>query len=144
MITTLFNKVNIILKLQIYVDLVTCSHSDCSLARSCEPAGISRELGFFQVSSYLSCREIQTGKKRKEKKEKRKRRRRRKKEKERGKEEERETKKDFLSFIFAKFHARWMNHPGRRVESLKSGNHSVLACFSVLHVTVTRGFQFNF
>ena len=62
--------------------------------------------GFFQVSSYFSCREIQIGKKRKEKKEKIKRRGRRKKEKKRGKEEERKTKKDFLSFIFAKFHAR--------------------------------------
>lgn len=131
MITTLFNKVNIILKLQIYVDLVTCSHSDCSLVRSREPAGISRELGFFQVSSYLSCREIQIGKKRKEKKEKIKRRRRRKKEKKRGKEEERKTKKDFLSFIFAKFHAvRWMNHRGRKVGSLKSGNHFACLFFS--------------
>ena len=102
-----------------------------SLIRSWEPAGISRELGFFQVSSYLSCREIQIGKKRKEKKEKIKRRKRRKKEKKkRGKEEERKTKKDFLSFIFAKFHARWMNHPGRRVGSLKSGNHFACLFFS--------------
>lgn len=52
------------------------------------------------------------------------------KKKKRGKEEERKTKKDFLSFIFAKFHARWMNHPGRRVESLKSGNHFACLFFS--------------
>ena len=75
------------------------------MARSWELAGISRELGFFQFSSYLSCREIQIGKKRKEKKEKIKRRRKTKKEKKRGKEDKRKTKKD-LSFIFAKFHAR--------------------------------------
>ena len=56
--------------MQIYIDLVTCSRSDCSLARSWELAGISRELGFFQVSSYLSCREIQIGKRGKRKKEK--------------------------------------------------------------------------
>ena len=78
-----------------------------SLARSWEPAGISRELGFFQVSSYLSCREIQIGKRGKRKKRKLKEEEGRKKErKKRGKEEEGKTKKDFLSFIFAKFHAR--------------------------------------
>ena len=77
------------------------------MARSWEPAGISRELGFFQVSSYLSCREIQIGKRGKRKKRKLKEEEGRNKErKKRGKEEERKTKKDFLSFIFAKFHAR--------------------------------------
>ena len=96
------------LKIANHLDLVTCSHSDCSLARSWEPAGISRELGFFQVSSYLSCCEIQIGKrgKRKKRKLKEEEEGRKKERKKRGKEEERKTRKDFLSFIFAKFHAR--------------------------------------
>ena len=120
MITTLFNKVNIILKLQIYVDLVTCSHSDCSLARSWEPAGISRELGFFQVSSYLSCREIQIGKKRKEKKEKIKRRRRRKKkEKKEGKRGREENEKRFSFIYFCQVSCKVNESPrpkGRKLE----------------------------
>ena len=68
--------------------------------------------------------------KRKEKKRGIKRRRRKKERKKRGKEEEKKTKKDFLSYIFAKFHARWMNHRGRRVGSLKSGNHFACLFFS--------------
>ena len=146
MITTLFNKVNIILKLQIYIDLVTCSHSDCSLVRSLELAGISRELGFFQVSSYLSCREIQIGKKRKEKKEKIKRRRRRKKEKKRGKEEERKRgkrKKIFFHLFLPSFmQSEWIIE-AEGSEAWKVAT-ILLACFSVLRVTVTRRFQFNF
>ena len=71
-----------------------------SLIRSWEPAGISRELGFFQVSSYLSCREIQIGKKRKEKKEKIKRRKRRKKEKKRGEKRKRGKRRKIFFHLF--------------------------------------------
>ena len=82
----------------------------------------SRELGFFQVFSYLSCREIQIGKKRKEKKEKIKRRRIRKKEKKRGKEEERKTKKfSFIYFCQVSCKVNESSRPkGRKLEKWQS------------------------
>lgn len=143
-ITTLFNKLNVILKLQIYIDLVTGSHSDCSLARSWEPAGISREPGFFQESLHISlAARFKLAKEEREKRENWKKKKKKERKNKIGEKRKKgKRKKIFFHLFFAKFHARWMNHQSEGSEAWKVTT-ILLVCFSVLHVTVTRRFQFS-
>ena len=147
MITTLFNKLNIILKLQIYIDLVTCSHSDCSLARSWEPAGISRELArdFFKslhisLAARFKLEKRGKRKKRKLKEEEEERKKKRGEKRKRGKR-----KKIFFHLFLPSFmQGEWITE-SEGSEAWRCWVATILlACFSVLHVTVTRRFQFTF